>query len=467
MFLKNSDLFNIFCDNIKCQKKFIEISISYLIERKLLSAKKLSNILEKELEKLFKNFDGKWILSGKNKSKFEKKYHDFLNENFSFEFQYSKHESNDDSGKKRGRPELPFEEKGPRAKRLAVSNLCKSVSNDPQILLTATLRAAHISGNADLADVMKKIISSPGSTIQQLKCPSDVRKKTLAEGLSYMLDNNLSVNQYNATREECIESGAEIFPPYYKLLEYRKSIRPKNIKINELSANVPLQDLVENTISRLVEVHKELFISKIISRNKISELVWIIFNWGFDGSTGQSQYNQKIIVNDNYVESSLFATTVTPLKVVTEDNDCYWVNLVPHSTRFVRPKEIRYIKESKHVALETKAKFEKEIESLIPFRVKLSDQNELLFNYIFLLTAIDGKILSNITHTGYQTCPFCKSTPTEMSEESNFYNNKFNIDDSSCQYGISHLHAWIRSFECILHISYRFVRSKSCNFFGK
>jgi hypothetical protein len=193
-------------------------------------------------------------------------------------------------------------------------------------------------------------------------------------------------------------------------------------------------------------------------RNENVEKVWMIINWGFDGSTGQSQYNQKVDKNENYDEKSLVATTITPLKIVTADDDCYWTNCLPHSTRFVRPKEIMYIKETKEVVLDIYKRFQMEIDDIKEFSVKLSDSKELIFCYIFYCTAIDGKVLAIITGTdGNQNCPLCKSTPTEMSTVENFSNGQFEIDDSLCQFGISHLHAWIRFFECIIHISYRFV----------
>lgn len=33
--------------------------------------------------------------------------------------------------------------------------------------------------------------------------------------------------------------------------------------------------------------------------------------------------------------------------------------------------------------------------------------------------------------------------------------NTFNINEESLKFGLSTLHAWIRFFECLLHVAYR------------
>lgn len=51
-----------------------------------------------------------------------------------------------------------------------------------------------------------------------------------------------------------------------------------------------------------------------------------------------------------------------------------------------------------------------------------------------------------------QACPIYGSTPKKTF---NFTSPVFDPKPNTLQYGISPLHAWIRLFECILHISYR------------
>lgn len=71
------------------------------------------------------------------------------------------------------------------------------------------------------------------------------------------------------------------------------------------------------------------------------------------------------------------------------------------------------------------------------------------------MTLIDGKVLNVITGTrSMQTCPICHATPKEFNDLSNT-TKVFVSEPESLQYGIQPLHAWIKFFECCLHISYR------------
>lgn len=67
---------------------------------------------------------------------------------------------------------------------------------------------------------------------------------------------------------------------------------------------------------------------------------------------------------------------------------------------------------------------------------------------------IDGKICNAATSTtSAQTCYICKATPTEMNQLERVIGKEVNPD--TFRFGLSTLHAWIRFFECIIHISYR------------
>jgi len=72
-----------------------------------------------------------------------------------------------------------------------------------------------------------------------------------------------------------------------------------------------------------------------------------------------------------------------------------------------------------------------------------------------LLTMVDGKVCNSITETSSQTCYICGATPKTM----NYMRNKKLIVENY-KFGLSTLHAWIRFFECLLHISYRLHAKK-------
>lgn len=69
------------------------------------------------------------------------------------------------------------------------------------------------------------------------------------------------------------------------------------------------------------------------------------------------------------------------------------------------------------------------------------------------LTMLDGKAINALSDTkSSMSCNICGSTPKDM--------NKLSTQNRKCKeenyaYGLSTLHCWIRSLECLLHISYK------------
>lgn len=89
--------------------------------------------------------------------------------------------------------------------------------------------------------------------------------------------------------------------------------------------------------------------------------------------------------------------------------------------------------------------------------------DNISINHKLLCTMIDGKICSTLAESSStMRCYICGASPTEM--------NKFDIvvqkqiESDHYKFGMSSLHAWIRSMEYILHISYNLEIKKSvCN----
>lgn len=74
-----------------------------------------------------------------------------------------------------------------------------------------------------------------------------------------------------------------------------------------------------------------------------------------------------------------------------------------------------------------------------------------------LLTMTDGKVCNALTVIrSTQKCYICGATPSTMNEES----RNFPGNEERFGFGLSTLHAWIRTFECMLHISYRLDLTK-------
>jgi hypothetical protein len=67
---------------------------------------------------------------------------------------------------------------------------------------------------------------------------------------------------------------------------------------------------------------------------------------------------------------------------------------------------------------------------------------------------IDGKICKAVTlTTSGQVCYVCGAEPKQMNRIDGIV--KRDVDVTTYKFGLSTLHASIRFFECLLHISYR------------
>ncbi|CAH0550930.1 unnamed protein product [Brassicogethes aeneus] len=70
-----------------------------------------------------------------------------------------------------------------------------------------------------------------------------------------------------------------------------------------------------------------------------------------------------------------------------------------------------------------------------------------------ILCMIDGKVCNCLTGTkSSQTCYICGAQPKDMNSL-NFANKQ--TSEEALSFGLSTLHAWIRFFECCLHVAYR------------
>lgn len=95
------------------------------------------------------------------------------------------------------------------------------------------------------------------------------------------------------------------------------------------------------------------------------------------------------------------------------------------------------------------AKIQNEIDLLMPTRVC----DNISINHKLLFTMIDGKICSTLAESSStMRCYICGASPTEMNKIDIVVQKQ--IESDHYKFSMSSLHAWIRSMEYILHISY-------------
>lgn len=402
------------------------------------------------------------------KAKFEKKNSIWLDSEFTVpSLQITdKNQQNSSTHVRPGRPSLSYEEKSDRSKRRDSANISKNLGNDPQRILQACRHAAKTSGDKDLFKVISEISKSPERPKKIRKLldkPKSLTPKTPQEALAFLLDKSLSKDVYTSMRLETKSCGADVWPTYNKVREAKSVCRPpkETIKIEENKAEVSLQALLNHTAERLVILQREVILQSMENmKSKLMEVV-LLCSWGFDGSSGHSEYKQnykEIGVDLNISDANLFATSLIPLRLLNKNNDILWNNKTSQSSRFCRPVKLQTVKETESVILEEKRNMEEQISKLeiLEIEIDADEGHRIQIHFSLFLTLIDGKVLNIITGTkSMQTCPVCHATPKTFNTLSNKDNGIFLPNTNALIHGISPLHSWIRIFECCLHISYR------------
>lgn len=130
----------------------------------------------------------------------------------------------------------------------------------------------------------------------------------------------------------------------------------------------------------------------------------------------------------------------------------FWNNDYPSSVCLCRPIALIFQKESTDLTNEVIAKMNAEIATLEPTKIgKVSVSATICF------TMVDTKVINDLTKTHSQKCYICQRSgkvlnlPLETNDSD---------DPEKYRFGMSPLHAYIRTMEIMLKIAYRLVMEK-------
>lgn len=413
-------------------QKFTDVE-SFLIEKTCCGENQVC-----ELKKNLKNFKHqlktKWESAHRTKATFFATQSKWLNESIAFK-KYS-------LPIRVGRPIQNFDACSEQTKRKKTAELRSSASSSE--LLYAAQMNLRASGQIEVADAIKKTTSSP-EFVRKINDYKEPKKLSSREALSMIIEANLSRHQY-----EIIRSYAnDRFPSYKEVQREKKHSYPHNISVAEDKAEVPLQDLLDHTTESIITIQQDVFNCISSTNNELT----LISKWGFDGSSGHSQYNQKFhdeagSQDDKFV----FITCLVPLQLL-HDNKVYWKNPCPSSPRYCRPLKIVFAKESEELVLREKGYVENQILNLNYTTISKNDKS---FNvkHKLILSMIDGKLCNNLSGTtSTLRCYLCKATSKQFNDIDKMI--ELPIVEDYLSFGISVLHAWIRLFECLLHVAYK------------
>lgn len=350
------------------------------------------------------------------------------------------------SGRCRGRPRSEsFQESSEKTKRRKTEEL---VNKTPQRLVFAASRVLKMKGQTQLAKSLAQVdIENPSTSSCDTECSFSPN-----EALSLMLDCGLSKRSFQNLRNRTLEKKSKIFPSYNNVRVAKEDCLPSPPKewlVTDDSAEVTLQDLLDHTTRRIFEL---VGVSPEINEFRL------ICKVGFDGTTGLSIYKQ--IRSDNQErnvvsESCLFVTCMVPLQLrgKTEANEeiIVWKNNKPSSPFYCRPIRFKFIKETSEVLVEEEKYLKEAICNLRPTQM----HNGVSVIHEVNLTMIDGKVASSLSlvTNSMQCCPLCGASPKEMNDIEKV--SKRSLSKDGIMYGLSTLHAWIRTMECCLHIAYK------------
>ncbi|CAH0560531.1 unnamed protein product [Brassicogethes aeneus] len=372
-----------------------------------------------ELQRTIKAFKvvykRRWLACNYIEARFLEKYEEWLNEEIEIP-------TDSIPGSSKGRPSKEFGESSDRSKRRKTMEL-RYIGTVDELTYAAqmTQRAA---GNIDVAKVIQDVTKSPTRATKFRKAAiigskTMTTKKHTPEGaLGIFVEANLTVSQYKVIRQ----ANKDVYPCYtYVQRAKQDCYPPKNV--SETVAEVKLQDLVDHTTSRLCKYLEPVFQQSIQSTD--TDLV-LIYKWGCDGST-QTQYKQKF-EEDGNSDANIFLSSIVPLRLMS-GNKIIWQNMQPSSPRYCRPIRIRYVKEDKDIT---------------------NEEIEYIENQALNLQAT--RVCNAATNTSSTLrCYICGKTSKSFNELTS--TNPENPE--TFKFGLSILHARIRFFEFLLHLSYK------------
>lgn len=352
---------------------------------------------------------------------------------------------------KRGRPCVSYQDSSESGKKRKNTALINDFGSDNvQDAYIQWLRSIGDGEEARIVETLRSITKEKKKIILAfIDEPQTIKTLSDQEALSVFIDLDLTKAQYLYIRNLTNERNCSLLPPYYKLQDEKRKCYPptSSIEITNTYAKVTsLQDLLDHTVGRL------LMIDSVYKRD-LKHLI-LYSKWGCDGSSGQSEYKQVLPQESDLIsDANMFISSFVPIKLIDEiTGTILWQNPVPSSVRFCRPISVEFSKETPEKTKAVVDNIQSQINSLSPSIINKSGEGVQVKHELFL-TMIDGKIAQALTDTpSASTCTVCGATPRQMNDLEAVAVRPEN--ENAFQYGLSTLHAWIRSMEMILHISY-------------
>ena len=348
---------------------------------------------------------------------------------------------------------LPYREKKERAKRLETAKIRQE--NDSDAIVQSSIQILKGQGKKAAVEAIENtFLEAPTQSTSKDKNHMDnisIRETTPEEALCILLNNNMTVETYKTLRRHAIGKGAgKIYPSYHNLLNEKKKCTPTNLHVNPTESWVDLQDLLDHTTSRTLNmdsVYKKL-IEKHNDCNDIQLVHYV--KWGIDGAGSFFPYNQG--GTDTIHSQHLLASHLVSLQISSLTTLCtVFTSENVNSALACRPIRLSFEKETEESVMKEYNRIVTEINSLQSFKMEIPDGPRVVIQYKLLCTMIDGKTLNFLVNNkSSRSCPICLAGPKALSKRS----GSFDPLPGTLIFGVSPLHWGMRIFEFLLHISY-------------
>lgn len=412
----------------------------------------IAKIVASVQKNLITNFRQRYTKSSRNKQIFLNKNSTWLDVIFTVNLEDPTCESEPSTSTgKRGRPSKTYEDSSDRTQRRKNKELLETCGLD--FILNSYLQGLRSQGETEeafIVEILRVLPMEKKSDIRQnlLNEAAHLTAYSKDEALSIFIELDLNVAQYENLRNCLIAKNCLLFPSYKSIQEAKGKCYPprSSIEINNIKAKVKLQDLLDHTIARILQIDGVY---------KVGNTHLMLYSkWGCDGSSGQSEYKQVLAEESELIsDTNLFIASLVPLKLVNMNtNETVWENPVPSSVRFCRPILIEFSKETPEKTTSVVNEIDAQKDALTPTLVNINGEGFEIKHTLFL-TMVDGKVAQVLSETSSgAVCTICGARPTEMNNLEKVQNKP--IDENAYQYGLSTLHCWIRFMELILHVSY-------------
>lgn len=427
---------------------------TYLMDTFALSSERADIVGASIRKNLLSKFNDRWEKARRIKDRFEISNSAWLDGEFKVTFEENIPTT---SSGERGRPPKSYEESSEKSKKRKNMELVQEYGFE--FILNACVQHLRSIGESDEASILTILRTLPKKDKKEIlktmtHDTGSITSYSRDEALCLFIDLDLTKSQYGLLRSRLSEKNIFILPSYKVILDAKKMCYPPSsgIEINDIGASIKLQDLLDHTIARILQINS---VYKPGYRN-----LKLYVKWGCDGSSGQSEYKQALPGETQLIsDANLFIASLVPIKLIDlSTNLVVWQNTTCSSVRYCRPISMKFVKETPQQTKETVDNIKRQIEDLTPSLIS-KDETVVEVKHELLLTMIDGKVAQVLTDTSSSSvCTICGARPREMNDLSKVSSKPEN--EEAFQYGLSTLHAWIRLMETILHISYNLTFEK-------